>query len=158
MRQGQGGAVASRDLRDVLAGLVLVGLGGSIAGYALQAYAIGTLGHIGPGMLPMATGLALLLLGVVIAGGALFRPRVGFERIDVRALAAVTVSGLVFAWLAPRFGMLPAVVGLVLTASLANRQGTLLHAIGLALCLAGISYLIFHLGLGVALPPLRLSL
>lgn len=150
--------MASRDYRDLLAGLLLMALGASITVYAVRFYVIGTLGHIGPGMLPAVTGTGLLILGVLIAGPSLFRPRVAFESVDLRALMAVTVSGLVFAWLAPRFGMVPAVVGLVLVASLANRHATWLQAVVLAIGLAALAYVIFHLGLGVALPPLRLSL
>lgn len=150
--------MASLNYRDLLAGLVLVVLGGAITAYAVKSYAIGTLGHMGPGMLPALSGAGLLILGALIAGPSFFRPRVAFEYFDLRALVAVTVSGLVFAWLAPRFGMIPAVIGLVLVASLANRGATWLQAIVLAIGLAGLAYVIFHLALGVAMPPLRLSL
>lgn len=150
--------MASRDYRDLLAGLVMVGLGGAIAGYAVNRYAIGSLGHIGPGLLPAVAGTGMALLGLMIAIPALFRPWSSFGDIDLRALGAVTASGLAFAWLAPRFGMMPAVAGLVLVASLASRRVTPVFALAMAAGLCGVSYIIFHLGLGVAMPPFRLSL
>jgi hypothetical protein len=149
---------AAPDLRDLIAGGVMLVLGGAIAIQALRGYNIGSLGHIGPGMLPMAMGLGMAATGALIALAALFRPRVSFGDIDLRALGWVTASGLAFAWLAPRFGMLPAVAGLVLVASLANREVTLPRAVLLAVGLSGLCYVIFSLGLGVALPPLRWNL
>ncbi len=150
--------MASRDYRDLISGGVLIGIGGAIAAYTLQHYAIGSLGYIGPGMLPMLTGAGMFLLGLVIAGAALYRSPEPFDGIDLRALGAVTACGLFFAWIAPRFGMLPAVAGLVLVSALANQTVKPAASVILAAGLCALSYVIFHLGLGVALPPFQMSL
>ena len=52
-----------RDLKDILAGAVLIALGLPGAAYALATLPLGTLRRMGPGMFPAALGLILALFG-----------------------------------------------------------------------------------------------
>ncbi len=62
----------SRD--DLLAGAIFVALGGAFA-YTASTYDVGTLRAMGPGYFPLALGLVLAALGVVIMAIGLYRRR-----------------------------------------------------------------------------------
>lgn len=65
-------ANGSRD--DLLAGAIFVALGGAFA-YTASTYDVGSLRAMGPGYFPLALGLVLAALGVVIMAVGLFRLR-----------------------------------------------------------------------------------
>jgi hypothetical protein len=59
---------------DLLAGVIFVALGGGFA-YTASTYEVGSLRAMGPGYFPLALGLVLAALGVVIMAGGLIRLR-----------------------------------------------------------------------------------
>jgi hypothetical protein len=59
---------------DLLAGAIFVALGGGFA-YTASTYEVGSLRTMGPGYFPLALGLVLAALGVVIMAVGLFRLR-----------------------------------------------------------------------------------
>jgi hypothetical protein len=69
-----------RHKRDFYAGglMVLIGLVMALKG---PGYRLGTLMHMGPGFMPTALGVILVLLGLVIAAAAIATPDGGDERI-----------------------------------------------------------------------------
>ena len=59
--------------RDFYAGLLIVLLG-LVAAVTGPGYGLGTLMHMGPGFMPTALGIILIVLGVIIAGSAFSLP------------------------------------------------------------------------------------
>jgi len=145
----------TRDYRDMLAGAILVVLGGWIAFYAWQTYTIGMWRRIGPGMFPLIVGMGMAAIGLMVALPAAFRRGEHWPRADLRALACVLAALLAFVLVAPRFGMVPAVMALVLVATMAEAGFRPLRSLVLAVALAALAYVIFSLGLGVTLQPFR---
>lgn len=142
-----------KDYRDLIGGLLVMLVGVFVAWYAATTYALGTLHRVGPGMFPAGAGVILALLGLSVMLPALVRqgPRMA---VAPRPMLAALASILVFGLLVQRAGLVPAIFGLVLTASLAERPRpvrSLLLAAGL--CIA--SVLIFKLGLGLQVPIAR---
>ena len=138
-----------RDLKDILAGAVLIALGLPGAAYALATLPLGTLRRMGPGMFPAALGLILALFGLAILIPALLREGPPMRRVDYRSLFYIMASVLAFALLVDPFGLFPAIAALAVIASRADSKlpipGTLILASGLAL----ISVLLFEVGLGM---------
>jgi hypothetical protein len=107
-----------RDLRLIpaLGALAFVGVG---AGFVLAAWTgldLGSWRRLGPGAFPLGLGVILVALGVIVAAGDLRRP---FDVLppDQRAIGAVAAAVAVFALLAERAGVLPAVAASVLVMS-----------------------------------------
>ena len=137
-----------KDYRDIFRGAVLVLLGGGAAIHALATLNLGTVAQMGPGMFPAALGALLGALGVAILVPALFRSG-EIPSVDLRSLAAVSASILVFALIVQPFGLIPAVVALTFVASWADSRLSLLGTTILAACLSVGATLIFQIGLGL---------
>lgn len=142
------------EYRDLVAGLLMAGLGLFVAAYAASHYRMGDAARMGPGYFPTVLGLVLAALGLLIVAFA-FRKAVHVlspPPFVWRPLLAVLAAILVFSALVERLGLVPATIGLTFVVVLAERpfqlRRTLLLAIGLAL----ISWLIFAVGLQMTLP------
>ena len=110
---------------------------------------------MGPGYFPALLGGALAAMGAALALVALWRDEPPAEeetRPDVRALLAVLAGLAAFALLLPQAGLVPAVAGLVVIAAQGSGQMRPGGALVLAAVLAGLSWAIFRLGLGLPLP------
>lgn len=144
----------SRDYRDVIAGTVLVSFGIWFAWYALSHYGRGTLAKVGEGMFPAGLGILLAILGAIVAVSALFRRGTKTD-LGVREPLLVLLSVASFALLVKPFGMIPAIVGLVVVSSFANAQEKKASPIAIVLMcgiLSLLCYLIFRVGLGLMFP------
>lgn len=104
---------------ETLAALVVLALGIFVA-WEGSAYRIGSVTRMGPGFVPLLLGLILIGLGIGLVLGAV-RAKTPAPRLPLRAFAAVMGAIIVFALLAERFGLVPATIGLVVLASLAER-------------------------------------
>ena len=144
----------SRDYRDIVGGALLVVVGLAFALYSLSNYELGTINRMGPGMFPMALGIILAGFGVMQAIPAFFRTGVVTE---IRVWTPIFVlSGVAaFALMVRPFGLLPAVIAVVVISSFAElkiRPVSLVILTG-SLCL--MSWLIFSVGLGLPVPMFR---
>lgn len=144
----------SRDYRDIVGGALLVVVGLAFALYSFSNYELGTINRMGPGMFPMALGIILAGFGVMQAIPAFFRTGVMPE---IRVWTPIFVlSGVAaFALLVRPFGLLPAVIAVVVISSFAElkiRPVSLVILTG-SLCL--MSWLIFSVGLGLPVPMFR---
>ncbi len=112
--------IAGFDAID-LAGGVLVFATGAACAVGAATYPIGTLNRMGPGFLPLVVGIILAGIGVglIVASRATSSeiPAVSF-----RPLFAILAGLLWFALTLERFGLVPAIVGLVIVTSLAQRK------------------------------------
>lgn len=143
-----------RDYRDVLAGGLLVCAGVFVALYAFQHYALGTFNQMGPGMFPVGLGVVLALIGVAILISALLRPGPELTA-DIRPFVAVIAGMIAFVLAVDVLGMVPAIMLLVVAAAAAESAFRPLPALILGAALATIAVMIFRVGLGVPIEPLR---
>ena len=112
-----------RNRRAFVAGAAFTVIALVYLGMALQ-YDAGSAARMGPGFFPRMLGGLLAILGIAIMIGAV-RPGATVEaldRWDFRALAWITGSILLFAFLLNAAGFVIALVALLLVASLASHE------------------------------------
>lgn len=143
---------ASRALRDILAGAVFVVLGGAFAIGALT-YDVGSPLRMGPGFYPLALGLVLVGIGVaVVAKGFVAGEHEPIGGVDWRAMALITGALLFFGLTVRGLGVVGALSGATLLASLARSQTRPLEALLIAVGLTVLSVLVFIVALQLRLP------
>ncbi len=136
--------------KDVAAGLFFIALGalGLVLGWD---YVFGTSARMGPGFVPKILCWFLIAIGVgVLAVGLLANSEV-MERWSLRPLAAVLASVLVFAGLIETGGLVPATIGMVLTAAVGSTETRWLETVIVSVVLAGAAVLIFIKALGLTM-------
>ena len=116
--------------RDFYAGglMVLLGLGIALKG---ATYRAGTLMHMGPGFLPTALGVLLVLLGIAIAAAALAPgeggegdQRILPEHPQWRGWFCILMSPVLFIFFGRYFGMIPGTFACVFIAALGDKTAT----------------------------------
>lgn len=140
-----------RDFRTIASAAALIAVGLFAVLFASARYAIGTMHQIGPGMFPIMLGTILTALGLAIAFQAVFRAPVPYERLplDARALIVTAAALAGFALSVARFGVVPAIVVLVVVMSLLQERIRPLRALLLATALSVIAIVVFQTILGV---------
>ena len=137
-----------RDYRDIIGGglLTLTGLG--VAIYANANYALGTVTHMGPGMVPAALGVLLAFFGLIVSVTAYAREGSWPEFRVVTPLIVLASIG-VFGLLVANFGMMPAIFLSTIVASMAELKFRPLVSVALGLFMCALAYIIFTVGLGL---------
>jgi hypothetical protein len=147
--------------KDYYAGALMV-LVGVAAAWVGAGYHVGELARMGPGFFPLAIGVLLAMVGVLIALNAddeTAEPAAGGHAVhslpDVRG-AVCLVGGMAAFWLFGHYGgLLPATFAITFVSALGDRQNTLAQAAALALAMVAVAALVFHWGLQLQLPLLR---
>ena len=151
-----------RDLvrkRDFYAGglMLLLGLGVALKG---STYRAGTLMHMGPGFLPTALGIILVLLGLTIALGSLAPAEPGHAE-DQSILPAepqwwawfcILMSPICFIFFGRYFGMAPGTFACVFIAALGDKAKTLVGTIILSTVVTVFGVGLFSYFLQVPMP------
>lgn len=104
--------------RDTVAGVLLAAIGAFIAIYAYTHYPVGQISRMGPGMFPVILGSALVLIATgIIAQSSMRRS----EKVDInpRSAAIILVALAAFALMVEPFGVMPALLALMLISSVA---------------------------------------
>jgi len=144
------------DKRDFIGGMLLIAAGLAVAIYAYANYALGTVQRMGPGMFPFGAGMVMAAIGVLVLIPAFLRPSTeGSSRMPLKPFVLITLSVIAFALITPRFGLVPAIVVLVMCSSLADKRFNIVHAAALAVGMCVLSWLIFILGLNLPLTLFR---
>jgi hypothetical protein len=141
-----------RALKDVLAGAVFIVLG---LGFALGAlaYDIGTPLRMGPGYVPLILGVVLVGFGIlVIAKGFIAGEGEPIGNVDWRAVVLITASLLFFGITIRGLGVVGALFGASLLATLARSSTSLREALVIAVGLTVLSVAIFIFALQLRLP------
>lgn len=142
----------TRSPKDILAGLVFIGIGLAFAIGATQ-YKIGTTLQMGPGYFPLILGGLLAVLGGTIAVRGFAGGEEGsIGAVPWRAVLLVTVAVLFFGVTARGLGLLPATVVVALLGSLASRRTGVVGIVLITAGLTALSILIFVVGLRLRLP------
>ncbi|PMR78765.1 tripartite tricarboxylate transporter TctB family protein [Billgrantia endophytica] len=144
----------NRDYRDLIGGGLMALLGTAVVIYGLMTMSVGTLQRMGPGFFPISAGFILAASGSGIFIPALFRPGT-LDAIEWRPLITITASLILFGLILPKFGLVPAIMMLVATATLGQHKISPISIIITSLFLSLMSYLIFYLGLGLTLTMAR---
>ncbi|WP_323034467.1 tripartite tricarboxylate transporter TctB family protein [Pararhodobacter sp.] len=144
--------MASNRRAEILGGLILLVIGLATVLYTRAHYPLGTLRQIGPGFVPTALGVLLVLLGGAIAWVA--RPR---ETRPMRGgmgnVAAIAGGVLAFAVLLERAGFVIAIAVTVLIVTLPwTDRGWLSRVIVAGVTIAFV-WLVFYWGLDMQIRP-----
>ena len=122
--------------RDFYAGglVILFGLVMALKG---PTYHLGTLMHMGPGFLPTALGIILILLGLAIAGGAINVPEGEDEDLlpahpEWFGWACILAGRVSFIIFGGYFGLIPGTFACVFVSALGDRTATLKGSLFLA--------------------------
>ena len=142
----------STQKREVLAGLV-VAVFGALAAVKGSSYQIGTLADMGPGLFPVMIGVAMMVVGGLIAAaapaGAAHEATVP---VDLRVWACVLAGAGLFIGLSQFAGLLPAIFLSVFVSAWADRATTLRGSLMLAACVSAFGIGLFTYVLHVQLP------
>jgi hypothetical protein len=148
--------------RDFYAGglMMLIGLGASLEGLR---YNLGTLTHMGPGFFPVALGVILTLLGMLIAGTAVATRGDGDRQLPTRPAewwgwSCIIAGPVLFIIFGTYGGMVPATFACVFVCALGDRTATLKGSLVLAACVSGLGALLFSYLLKIPFPLLRWGL
>lgn len=144
----------SRDYKDIVGGGLLVVFGLVFSWYAAEHYDLGTLRRMGPGMFPMALGLVLAAFGVLLIVPAFFRQGV-MPEIRVWTPIFVLAGVAAFTMTIRPFGMIPAVIAVIVISSLAELKIRPVSLFLLTTTLCLLSWLIFRVGLGLPIAMFR---
>lgn len=138
----------SRDYRDIVGGGLLIVGGLFFTWYASTHYDLGTLRRMGPGMFPSALGVALALFGGLIAVPAIFREGVP-PVVRIWTPLFVLAGVAAFAMTIRPFGLIPAILSVVIISSLAELKVRPVSLAVLCVVLCLIAWLTFRVGLGL---------
>lgn len=148
--------------KDFFSGLMFSVIGAAFA-YGATSYNIGTGGRMGPGYFPLLLGVILSVLGLVIMFKALVVETPTGDKIGAWAwkpLLFIILSNLLFGVLLgglpsiglPAMGMIAAIFGLTIVASLAGEEFKLKEVLILSVVLSIGSYLAFIVLLKLQFP------
>lgn len=147
-------AQAARNFKDIVGGIAAI----AIAVFFIVPsfdYKLGSPSRMGAGFFPLALGVILAIIGLLILLPAL-RGAGAPLRVSWRPAVAVLASIGTFGFVIERFGLIPAVCLAVAIAALGNR-GARPHRVGvLAIVVSILTWLIFVYGLAVPLPVIRM--
>jgi hypothetical protein len=142
--------------RDFYAGglMILLGLGAALEG---QHYNIGTMRQMGPGFMPVALGVVLVLIGIAIAGTSLAgTPDDGESALpaqpDWRGWLCILAGPFLFIVFGKYGGLAPATFACVFVSAMGDRNATWKSAFLLALGITVFGVAVFSYILKVPFP------
>lgn len=142
--------------RDYFAGglMALIGL---LAIFGGGQYDVGTLRRMGPGYFPVALGIILASIGILIAASAgMSRDGKDADALvgwpDPRGALCIVVGVVSFVVLGKYAGLIAAIFSAVFIAALGDRSGTIKSSLLLAASVTVVGVLLFSYGLQVQFP------
>jgi hypothetical protein len=155
-------SVLIKSEKDFFSGLMFTIVGGAFA-FGATTYNIGTGARMGPGYFPLLLGIVLAILGMIITAQALISGRPGGDKIGAfawRPLCFIIGANLLFGVLlgglpsigVPAMGLIVAIYGLTLVASLAGERFNFKEVLIVATVLALMSYGAFIMLLKLQFP------
>lgn len=140
------------NFKDVWSGLIFIGMGAAFALTSQFGLRIGSGLNMGPGYFPRFLGIVLVLLGIIIVAGALGKAHSRIGKVSWRGVGLVTAALFFFAFGVRTLGMIPALSGCVVIASLASDRVTVLRAVITSAVLTTFATLLFVYALGLHIP------
>jgi putative Ca2+/H+ antiporter (TMEM165/GDT1 family) len=146
--------------KDFYAGGLMI-LFGSFMALKGPTYELGTLMHMGPGFMPTALGVILVILGILIAAPALGAPesyddeRILPEHPQWWAWLCILSGPVLFNVLGSYGGLIPGTFACVFVSALGDRTTTWKGALGLAVFITVFGVVLFSYILRVPMPILE---
>jgi putative tricarboxylic transport membrane protein len=137
--------------KDFWSGLTFVAIGVAFVALASQ-YRLGDLHRMGPAMFPTMVGGLLAALGAALAARSLVLEGPPVAAFAMRPLTLGLLSIVLFGIALQFFGLVAAVIILVLVSAFASRETRPLQTIALAVVMAGFCVGVFVWLLGLPLP------
>ena len=140
--------------KDFLSGLLFIAFGVAALYYG-RNLAMGTAVRMGPGYVPHMLAYIMIGLGMLIAVVALVTAT---EPVDVpkwKPITLVTIGIFIFAALFERAGLFPALVALILIASLAGEEFKLTEVLANMAVLTALCIAVFKIGLSMNISIIR---
>ena len=134
--------------KDFLSGVMFIAFG-LIALWFGRNLAMGTTVRMGPGYVPHMLAYIMMSLGGILTVVSLVTQGEPTEAPKWKPITMVTIGIICFAALFERAGLLPALVALVLIASLGGEEFKLTEVLGNMVVLAVLCILVFKIGLGM---------
>jgi len=128
--------------KDFWAGIMFLSFA-SVAVLAARGYSMGTAGRMGPGYFPMALGLVLGLLGLLIIARSVVAGSGAISGLQLRPLLVLAGAVLTFGLLIERLGLVITLAVVVAASAVASRESRPLEIAALAAMLAAFSVGIF---------------
>jgi hypothetical protein len=142
---------ARRDMPDLLAGVVLAGLG-ALGLWAGRDLSYGSPAMMGPGFLPLSLAWMLVGIGSVVFVNGLRRPRLEIGELNIRPLIILVIAIAGFAFGAHRFGFVLSSAWLLVVGSLADAEHRWKEIAISSVLLVAFGTAVFIYGLGVQMP------
>lgn len=140
-----------RHPKDFWAGILFIAFGVAAVVIAFE-YPVGSAGRMGPGYFPRALGILLIVIGAFLALRALRIQGTPLSFPTFKPLIIILASIALFGLLAPYFGMVVAIVALIVASSTASHEFRWKEAIISSVLLAAFSVIAFGYGLQLQLP------
>jgi hypothetical protein len=138
--------------RDLAAGAIFI-LIALAFGWAASGYPLGRALRMGPGFIPLVLAVLLVILGIlVIAAGLKAEGRAEIGGVPWKGILLVLIALGIFGYAGTALGLVPVVFLCGAIVALASSQNGIPAALGIALLLAVLSWLVFKVGLAVSLP------
>jgi hypothetical protein len=121
-------------------------------------YDMGSVRHMGPGYLPRAYAIVGLILSVLIFVSSIRkgdRVSLSLDLSYVRAFSMIVIAISAFALIIPVAGLIPAAFVTVVIASLGSNKFHFKTALGLAIIISVLIWLLFSVLLGLPMPGLK---
>lgn len=142
------------DYRDIIGGLLLLAAGIFIVWHALNTLNLGNFQQPGPGAFPTSVGVILSGFGVALIVPACFRAGT-LDSIEWRSLIGVMGGIAMFAMTIRPFGLIPAIIALIIVSSLAERRFRPVSLLAMCIVLPLTAYLTFRVGLSLPMAMFR---
>jgi len=144
--------------KDLVSGAIFIAVA-AVFGIAAAGYDTGTLARVGPGLFPLTLCALLAGLGLAIVANGIRKNADVLQEIPWRAVLLVVASPLVFVLcIEIGLGLVPAAAVLAFIGSFASVTMTWRRALLSGLALGALTWLIFIVGLGIAVPAFGPSL
>lgn len=134
------------NLPDLVLGVLIIIIG-AIVFYIALSYPPGRTALMGPGYMPRALGVILVVMGGILLLRSAVADKKPLPQYQLRAVASIMLAIIVFGFLIHRAGFVPAVAAATIISSFANPRARLIPTLILSVVLAVISSAIFIWGL-----------
>ena len=132
--------------RDIVAGLLFVGIG-AFALLVARGYPVGSAMRMGPGYFPVVLGWLLIALGALVGLRAARHADWQGVGWTWKPLAWISLSILLFGFLMPRVGLVPALAAMFPVAAAGGREFRLREVVLLTLVMSAFAGGVFVYGL-----------
>jgi hypothetical protein len=140
-------------IKDIVSGLIFIGFGAAF-GYAASGYQLGTAFRMGPGYFPLVLAgfLAVLGVAILVKGVTAAASETPIGPVPWRGTVFILGALVYFGATIRGLGLVPALAGAAFLSALGSSQNGPLAAAVIAAALTIACVVIFHTGLGVAVP------